>query len=146
MVRALRLLIVVVIVFFLVRCTKEGPTGPQGAQGPPGPQGNANVKAIIFTNQAFTFNQLVNVYQILQTVPDITADIVQKGSVSAFVAKANNNNSDWTALPGNFTPDFSNPSLSRFFDFNYAPGNATIYTTTDPGYNVDVKFVIVAGP
>jgi len=138
----------VVFLFFsllMFSCTKEGDTGPQGPAGPTGPQGNANVKTVTFTNQPFTQNPLVNVYQVLVTVPDITTAILQKGTVNAYVAKANNNSTDWTALPGNFTPDLNNASLSRFYNFNYGTGAATIYTTTNPGYNVDLKIVVVAG-
>src|SRR5215831_6293611 len=125
------------IAFLITGCTKSGDTGPQGPQGLQGPQGNANVKTVVYTNQAFTFNTLASVYQVLISVPDITAAIVQKGSVNAFVAKANNNNADWTALPGNFTPDVTNPSIQRFFNFHYASGVATVYTNNLPGYNVD---------
>lgn len=129
-----------------VGCTKDGDMGPQGPAGPQGAQGNANVQTSIFTNQAFTQNPLAGgVYQVLVTVPAISADILQKGTVNAYVAKANNNNTDWTGVPGNFTPDFTNPSLSRFYNFSYGSGVATIYSTTDPGYKVDVKIVVVAG-
>jgi len=144
----MKLLTPPLFIYFLVTtgCTKNGDTGPQGPQGLQGPQGNANVKTALYTNQAFTYNTLASVYQATVSVPDITAAIVQKGSVSAFVAKANNNNVGWTALPGNFTPNVTNASIQRFFNFNYASGTATIYTNNLPGYNVDIKVVIVAGP
>lgn len=136
----LSLLIVAVSVF--AGCEKEGEPGPAG---PAGPQGNANVKTVIFTNQSFAFNATANVYQIVQGSTDITAAIVANGSVTAYIAKANNSNSNWTALPGDFTPDPAVPGQSRFFNFSYSENSATVYTATNPGYNVDVKFVIVAG-
>lgn len=123
-------------------CTEEENVGPQGPQGP---AGNANVQAIIFTNRPFTFNPLANVYQVLVDVPQINNDILAKGTVSAFVAPANNNNSSWTALPGKFSTDITAHPMVEF-DFQYSSGSATIYSTSNPNFgNVDLKIVVTAG-
>jgi hypothetical protein len=137
-------LVSIFLLLSLVSCTREV-VGPQGPEGPQGPPGNANVQAVIFTNRPFTYNELADVYQVLVDVPQITADILSSGSVSAFVASANSNNTSWTALPGNFSPDFQEFPLVPF-DFQYSSGSATIYTATDPGFgNVDLKIVVTAG-
>ncbi|MDO1449400.1 hypothetical protein Q0590_24205 [Rhodocytophaga aerolata] len=125
-------------------CTREE-VGPQGPEGPQGPPGNANVEAVIIVNQPFTFNQLANVYQVLVDVPQITGEILSGGTVSAFIAPANSNNTSWTALPGRFSTEITSiPAVH--FDFQYSSGSATIYSVTNPAFgNVDLKIVVAAG-
>lgn len=120
-------------------CQKEGAQGPAG---PAGPAGSANVKSVSFENQSFFFNPLTNKYQINLTVSDITGDIFNNGSVSAYLGSVDDPSTGWTALPGNFTPDYSTDSLTHFYDFVWSTGSVSILTNDNPGYNVNVHVVI----
>lgn len=116
-----------------------------GPEGPIGPEGGANITTVVFKNVSFFNNELAGVYQVFLDTDELTDEIIANGDVSAFIAKANSDNSEWTALPGNFSPVFEDDTQSRFFDFNFAKSRAVVYSSVDPGYNVDIKLVIVSG-
>lgn len=131
---------------FLMLTACEGPEGPEGPAGPAGPAGNANVKSTTVRNLSLTLNPLVPLYTTNVPVPDITADIMARGSVAVYISQANNtSNAYWAAIPGNFQPPGSTTVSLQFFDYQISAGSVTIFTRTSPGYNIDARVVVTAG-
>lgn len=131
-------------IFGLTSCTKE--EGPAGPQGPQGPAGNANVKVVTMNNQAIEEHPLLpGIYLVTLDIDEITSSVMSNGSVQVFLGEANSNNISWTAVPGNFSPDFGViPTL--YYDVQTVSGTVVIYTNSQPPYPaVDAKVVITAG-
>lgn len=76
--------------FLLSSCTKEGPAGPAGPAGATGPQGPARVgtiktRDIVIPASTWTWSSASTLYLATVANPDITTDVVTKGSVTAYL-------------------------------------------------------------
>lgn len=136
-----KLLFFALFAFSLTGCQTE----VIGPEGPPGQDGNANVRIVNIINQSIFLNPLLNSWEIIVDVEEITREIMNNGFVSAFLAPANNNNRSWTALPEMFSPDLSAiPAIH--FDYEVFTGRVAIYTFSEPAFQgVDVRVVIIEG-
>jgi hypothetical protein len=140
--KLIALLLVAVSVTF--SSCKKGETGPQG---PSGKDGNANVKNLtIFVNA----NEWVNkpgVSEVTKVVPEITADIVNKGAIMIYTE--GNNSGQWEALPTTW-PD---PSITVALGYTIEAGKLHLSATFDvngtlsPGtlQSSNFKVVLIAG-
>jgi hypothetical protein len=92
---------ILVLLFFLISCTKQGPIGPagatgatgaQGPTGPQGPSGNANVTSVTFDSISVPLN---GTYTF--KIPAITQAIVDSGVVDVYYKFAYTD--QWVPLP-----------------------------------------------
>ncbi|WP_276979001.1 hypothetical protein [Flavobacterium filum] len=86
--------------FLLSSCTKEGPAGPAGPAGATGPQGPAGVgtiktRDIVIPASSWSWSTAATLYLATVNNPDITTDVVTKGSVTAYLKTGNL----WDKLP-----------------------------------------------
>jgi hypothetical protein len=79
--------------FMLNGCVKDAYIGPQGPQGSPGQDGNANVIGTNPVTVGWTLDG--SVYTSYLNVPDITQDIVNRGTVEVFIKYGG----EWWVLP-----------------------------------------------
>lgn len=139
-------IIAVALALSFAGCAKDGATGPQGPAGTPGKDGNANVKSqVIFISGSEWINAAGYSY-VTKIVPEITADIVTKGTVDVYAE----DNGKWWSLP--LTTTTQNGGVLAY---GYAIENGKI--TLDISVNVNVtltsadignsnfKIVVIAG-
>lgn len=110
------------ITLFFTGCKKgeTGPQGPAGTNGTNGKDGNANVKSNnIFINANEWINK-VGYSEVTKLVPEITSDIVNKGTVNVFLEDGSNT---WVALPATI-PDTDGFILA--FTYYIQAGKLTI--------------------
>jgi len=110
-------------------CAKDGETGPQGPAGAAGAAGNANV---IATN-TFTASWVLSgtAYGAELSVPAITQDIVDRGSVQVFVQYAD----EWWGLP-----DLNGVNSTQF---GFGLGNVSLLNTNSDGTTPSLPFVSI---
>ena len=104
--------------FAILSCTKEGPAGPAGADGK---DGNANVHSIEITIYSNEWVAMNGGYGSGKTINEITQNIIDNGTVLAYVKGQDNNTTFYFALPfGNFTYAYSTNNI-MFLDYNNNP-------------------------
>ncbi len=97
-------------------CAKDGETGPQG---PAGATGNANVIATSTLTASWVLSGTY--YVAGMTVPAITQDIVDKGSVQVFTQYGD----EWWALP-----DLNGVNSTQF---GFGLGNVSLLNSNSDG-------------
>jgi len=85
-----------ILLFILVASLASCKKGDTGTPGTNGTNGNANVQTTIFTNESFYYNTGGD-YTLDVTVPAITQDVIDKGSVSVYWRLGSGYN--WNMLP-----------------------------------------------
>ena len=127
--------LVVVSIFLLGACEQgpgsRGPAGPQGPPGPAGPPGAGELTARTFTVRAsgFTLTELSpgsGSAAISFRIPELTASVVSKGSVVAYVAAPSAPN-EWVALPWSIAIRAEVVTVW----YAYAPGGVTLWVSAN---------------
>lgn len=132
-----KIIIVLLTVVTIVSCKKpeKGETGPQG------PAGNANVKSYQFNPTSWTYYSSGESYESVLSVPQITNDIISKGTVQLFISY---NQVSWIGMPCSITD----------LEFNYVISNgqavvsvqnSTMAPISNPGSSFYFKVVVIAG-
>ena len=85
--------VVAATALMLAGCT--GPKGDPGATGPQGPQGNANVSETTYTIYSWSWSSPQ--YYAALTIPSLTQNIQDYGSVTAFISI--DNGLTWNSIP-----------------------------------------------
>jgi hypothetical protein len=120
-------------------CTKAKDGAP-GAQGPQGTQGNANVQSFTSTTNNGSWTLSNGEYDAYLSVPAITQDILDKGTVNIF---ASDGSGGYTALP------FSVAGMA--INYTMSVGTINIQVTMNDGTNPPnigantFKVVVIAG-
>lgn len=139
-------------------CAKDGEVGPKGAagqNGTNGTNGNANVHSYFVTNPTaaqWTFLPTYNSYYHTFSIPEITDEIIRKGTVDVFFGQTNTGTGDTTLTP---LPELTtNGTYIQGWTVNIKPGLVTIdyfwngTTTPNPGSWFGFaffKFVVIDG-
>lgn len=115
-----RLLILCFLFFSVSACTKEGKQGPAG---------NANVRSVSFSIQTTDWKYQAGIAALEQQVPEISADIYNKGSVAVYW----NIDNKWVALPVTYPKD----SITQSMGYDYSTGKLRIFVTNSNGKTPD---------
>jgi hypothetical protein len=142
-------LIALALTFTFSSCKKgdTGPAGPQGTNGTNGKDGNANVKnSTIFVN-ANEWVYTVAQCKVTKLVPEITADIVNKGMVMVYWEGATAGS--WDALPATY----ASGNGVEAYGYTIEPGKLHLLVTFDANVtlpagtipNSNFKVVLISG-
>jgi len=105
-----------------------GPAGTNGTNGTNGSNGNANVTAYTITVNASNWaSGGSGFYYVDVPFPQITADVVNKGTVSMF---KQGNAGVWVAMPYS---EYYNSSISFYYGFNHSVGTTRIFLQNSSG-------------
>lgn len=127
-------------------CKKE--TGPAGAQGTAGKDGNANVKnSTIFIN-ANEWIYAPGICKVTKLVPELTADIIDKGAV--IVYSEGSGSGSWDALP---TSSAQTNGLVLTYGYNMQVGKLNLEVTFNQNITLaagtltssNFKLVLISG-
>lgn len=134
---------------------ERGPRGPQGPEGPQGPQGpagedgqdgqdgedgNANVTLFEFDNGGNGFDFGDNSFVQLCTAVDDFQEFDQSGWLYFLVQDFGNIPSQYTPIPGRFSPPDSYYQVLRRFDSTACNDAAEHFISTDVGDNLGEDF------
>ena|SRR3990167_1251740 len=110
----------------------------KGETGPAGPAGNANVKSQTFSTSAWTLNSS-NEYETIISVPAITQEILDKGTVQVFLKES----TTYVQLPVSYADE----EWTAWFylgNVHIIVGDASGATISNPGA-CTFKVVTIAG-
>ncbi len=138
-------LVALILSFSLSSCKKE--EGPAGPTGPAGAPGNANVKNMTIFVNANEWVYKPGLCEVTKLVPEITADIVNKGAVMVYTEGTTTGS--WDALP----TTSAGANLTLAFGYTIEAGKLHLYVTFDsnttlPGGTLassNFKLVLIAG-